>query len=80
MSIIILIGAICVTIIAVIAFGYLLGKVMTYIIDAIISLVGAEIVGGWVFETFGKDIKVALLLIFFIALILITRKFKRGRD
>lgn len=80
MSIIILIGAICVTIVAVIAFGYLLGKVMTYIIDAIISLVGAEIVGGWVLETFGKDIKVALLLIFFVALILITRKFKRGRD
>lgn len=80
MSIIILIGAICVTIVAVIAFGYLLGKVMTYIIDAIISLVGAEIVGEWVLETFGKDIKVALLLIFFVALILITRKFKRGRD
>lgn len=80
MSIIILIGAICVTIVAVIAFGYLLGKVMTYIIDAIISLVGAEIVGEWILETFGKDIKVALLLIFFVALILITRKFKRGRD
>lgn len=68
-----------VVIVGLIIVGLIFGCLLDLIVDVVIALIGAELLGGWLLATFLFDCKVALLVIFFVLLRLIKTKLKGGK-